>query len=96
MQWAEERVFGNGISENTVASWSGIMRYTNAHNERPFRELVKYCLSGLTLGVSDAVVEHTFSVVNSKTKCRDHMTLRMLDAVVRIRSHLSHKNGCCR
>lgn len=49
----------------------------------------------LTLPVSNALVEHVFSIVAS-TKTRNRMSLRMLDAVIRIRSHLHARGKCCR
>lgn len=72
-----------------AAIWLSIAKYTNADNKRPFPRLAMYCLCCVTLLVSKAIVEWVFSTVTSvKTKARNHRSLRMLDAVLRIGSHL--------
>ena len=47
--------------------------------------------------VSNAVVERVFSQVTAvKTKVRNRLGLRILDAVIRIRAHLQMRSKCCR
>ena len=97
VNWTEESTFNGTIPNSSVTFWSGVLRYTNSANVQPFRDLAEYCLSCLSMPVSNAVVERTFSVVSTvKTKTRNRMQLRTLEAIVRIRSHLSQKSACCR
>lgn len=98
IDWIQEEVFSGGkIPDDTAAFWSGVMKYRNSMKEQPFYDLANYCLSCLSLPVSNAIVERIFSVVTSvKTKTRNRMSLRVLDAVVRIRSYFSRKDKCCR
>jgi hypothetical protein len=97
VNWTEESIFNGTIPNSSVTFWSGVLRYTNSANVQPFRDLAEYCLSCLSMPVSNAVVERTFSVVSTvKTKTRNRMQLRTLEAIVRIRSHLSQKSACCR
>jgi hypothetical protein len=94
--WADHTLFDGTIPSSPVAFWSGVLRYTNAAKEEPFRELAEYCLACLSVPVSNAVAERTFSVVsNVKTKVRNRISIRMLDAIVRIRTHFS-SDQCCR
>ena len=105
VSWSEEDCFAvNDVSNNnqripsdTAAFWAGVATYRNSLNERPFYELAIYCLSSLCVPVSNAVVERTFSIVTAiKTKTRNRMSLRTLDAILRIKLYFLKRGKCCR
>lgn len=94
VDWSKEEPFNTKgkIPENTEQFWSDILTY-NKH----FKDLATYALTCLITPCSNAVVERTFSLVTSiKTKPRNRMQINMLDALVRIRSHLIYSNKCCK
>ena len=64
---------------------------------KQFKDLAEYALTCLVTPVSNAVVERVFSQVTAmKTKVRNRLGLRMLDAVIRIRAHLHARSECCK
>jgi len=53
-------------------------------------------LNALSTPVSNAVVERVFSQVTAiKTKYRNRLSLKMLDAILRIRLNLHLRGTCC-
>ena len=92
-----ESVFANGIPSDAVKFWVGILEYRNLLGNGPFWELANYALSCLTTPISNAVVERIFSYVTSiKTKPRNRTSTVMRETIIRIRTHLSFKNKCCK
>ncbi|KAG7159827.1 putative hAT family C-terminal dimerization region-containing protein 16 [Homarus americanus] len=82
--------------EMLYSLWSGVLQYKNSTDKRPFEELGTYAMACLTTPTSNAVVERIFSTVtNVKTKSRNRLGSEMLDAIIRVRSHLQFQ-GCCR
>lgn len=97
LSWSDESVFNGKIPTDTLSFWSGILQYKNSTGKRSFEELGNYAMACLTTPTSNAVVERIFSTVTSvKTKSRNRLGSEMLDAIIRIRSHLSFQGKCCR
>ena len=95
VDWREEPVFEGEIPQDTVKFWVGVHE-KRAADGFPFTELAQYALWCLATPVSNAVVERVFSHVTAvKTKIRNRMALRTLDAVVRIRTHFRARGECC-
>ena len=62
-----------------------------------FQELSSYALTSLITPASNATVERIFSLVTAvNTKLRDKTQIKLLDALVRIRSHLLDTGICCK
>lgn len=96
VNWAEEAMFSGTIPEDTAAFWVGVgsKKVAGSH---PFTEISEYALSCLVTPVSNAVVERVFShVTYVKNKLRNRMGVRMLDAIIRIRTHLHFRGKCCK
>eukprot|EP00112_Aurelia_sp_Birch-Aquarium-sp1_P006031 Seg16732.1 transcript_id=Seg16732.1/GoldUCD/mRNA.D3Y31 product="hypothetical protein" protein_id=Seg16732.1/GoldUCD/D3Y31 len=97
VNWREEPVFKDGIPQEAVPFWSGVLHYQNSVQEFPFADLAAYALACLTTPTSNAVVERIFSyVTNVKTKQRNRMGVTMLESLVRIRTHLHFGDKCCK
>lgn len=81
---------------DAVTFWSKLYYLKNAGGLFPLRELAKFALRLLVLPLSNAVVERVFSIMNAvKTKSRNKMSLKMLEAILRIRIHLYVRRICC-
>ena len=94
--WSEESVFENGIPEDSQSFWAGICKYENSLGLKPYKELALYALACLSCPVSNAVVERVFSIVTCvKTKYRNQMSVKVLDSIVRVRTHLMMMDMCC-
>ena len=62
-----------------------------------FQELSSYALTSLITPASNATVEQIFSLVTAvKTKPRNKTQIKLLHALVRIRSHLLDTRICCK
>ena len=95
--WVEESVFDGRIPTDTVKFRSGVLQYKTSSGCFPFRELAIYALSCFSTPVSNAVVERVFSTVtNVNTKVRNRLGAEMLDAIIRIRTHLQFQGKCCK
>ncbi|KAJ8372832.1 hypothetical protein AAFF_G00276430 [Aldrovandia affinis] len=82
--------------EVPVSFWSGVLQYKSKSGQQPFKELAMYDLSCLATPTSNAVVERIFSTVtNVKTKVRNRLQSKMLDASIRIRMHVQFQGKCC-
>ena len=69
VNWRDEPVFKDGIPQEAVPFWSGVLQYQNSVQEFPFADLAAYALACLTTPTNNAVVERIFSyVTNVKTK----------------------------
>ena len=64
--------------------------------KQAFLDLVSYALTCLTTPTSNAVVERIFScITNVKTRQRNRMSRRILEAIFRIRTNLQFGEKCC-
>lgn len=94
--WADESVFDSKVPDDCTLFWTGVLKYENVVGDKPYKELAMYALACLSCPVSNAAVERVFSQVTCiKTKYRNKMSIEMLDGIVRIRTTLSLKSGCC-
>jgi len=76
--------------KDTSQFWVDVLSITNNSKEQIFNELAVFVLSMLSLPISNAVVERVFSIMNAvKSKARNRMHMAMLEAIMRIRLHLS-------
>lgn len=97
VNWNENGVLKDGIPVEAVSFWSGVLEYKNLLGNNPYHHLATYALACLTTPTSNAVVERMFSYVTAiKTKSRNKMSSSMLDAIVRIRTHLYFRDKCCK
>ena len=81
----------NGISNKSENFWVGVLQHAS------FIELATSALDCLSTLISNVVVERIFSMVSSiKTKPRNRMELKLLDAIVRIRSEFLLQKKCCK
>ena len=95
-QWSEELMFEEGIQTDPVEFWSKIAKYTDSLGQHEFQEIAEYALNCLVMPVSNASVEIIFSHVTFiKSKLRNSMKTRMLEAILRIRTKLHFRNRCC-
>ncbi|CAM1311707.1 Uncharacterised protein g5782 [Pycnogonum litorale] len=91
VEWCEECFAGSGIPKDSLKFWQGVAKHNN------FKELATYALTSLITPASNATVERIFSLVTAiKTKPRNKTQIKLLDAIVRIRSHLIDNGICCR
>lgn len=97
VNWNENGVFKDGIPTEAVSFWSGVLEYQNLLGNNTYHDLATYALACLTTPTSNAVVERMFSYVTAiKTKSRNKMSSSMLEAIIRIRTHLYFKDKCCK
>ena len=96
--WNEESVFEDGgIPADAVQFWRGVSKYEDSAGRKSYKELAMYALSCLCTPVSNAVVERIFSHVSFiKTKLRNRISLKMLDAILRVRTSLLLNDQCCK
>lgn len=95
-QWSEELMFEEGIPSDPVEFWSKIAQYEDALGHHEYEEIAEYALNCLVMPVSNASVERIFSHVTFiKSKLRNRMKTRMLEAILRIRIKLHFRNKCC-
>ena len=98
IDWAETELFKDDvIPKDSVKFWSMVRCYKDLENKHSFRELADYCLTCLSLPISNAYVEKVFSRVSFvKSKQRNSMSTKMLDSIVRVKSFLSNREMCCK
>ena len=97
VDWKETNVFKDGIPDDAVSFWSSVLGYQNLLGNSTYHDLATYALACLTTPTSNAVVEIMFSYVTGvKTKSRNKMSSSMLEAIVRIRTHLYFRGKCCK
>lgn len=76
--------------------WICLLNHKNAGGQHVCKELAEFAIRALSLPISNATVERVFSIMNIvKTKLRNRMQLPMLQAITRIRLHLSVRKMCC-
>ena len=80
--WNNEQIFAGGIADDPVQFWSVVKKYKEG-DRKPYHDLAGYALACLTTPASNADVERIFSHVNAvKTKVRNRMKLKMLEAIL--------------
>lgn len=81
---------------NTTKFWKEVNDYVDASGNNPFKDLCQLSKRILVLPWSNADVERLFSQMNIvKTKLRNHMGPKLLDAILTIRSGLKRNKVCC-
>lgn len=76
--------------------WVEVFNRSYASQTNPFLELSEFVLSLLILPVSNAEVERLFSQMNLiKTKMRNRMQIKMLNAILQIRAAMENDSKCC-
>ena len=91
VDWVQEPAILNEIPNESENFWVGVLHHTS------FTEVATYALDFLTTPIGNAVVERVFSMMSTiKTKHRNWMELKLLDAIVRIRSELLLQEKCCK
>lgn len=82
---------------DTTQFWIEVSKIENANGDKCFKDLASFAIRTLSLPISNAVVERVFSVMAVvETKLRNRMLLPMLMAIIRIRSHMSTLQLCCK
>jgi hypothetical protein len=85
------------IPEDTIEFWTLVLNYKNAIGEKCFEKLAIQILNSLWLPFSNATVERVFSVMNAiKVKSRNRLSLKTLDAILRLRLYCYSRNICCK
>ncbi|XP_025996408.2 uncharacterized protein LOC113005286 [Solenopsis invicta] len=96
-QWQKIQLLHWNEIKDTKKFWYEVNRYTDAGDNKPFKELANFAMELLVLPHSNAEVERLFSAMNiTKTKLRNKMQLPMLTAILAIRSGLKRVNKCCK
>lgn len=96
LQWQKLTIVKWNNVNNSVNFWCEVSNYCDASGENPFKELADFALSRLVLPWSNAEVERIFSQLNLvKTKIRNRMRIRTVNAILGIRAGLRRSNQCC-
>ena len=82
--WCEEECFSESrITADYLKIWQGIAKHNN------FKDLATYASTCFITPASNAIVERIFSLFTAmKTKPHSKTQIKLLNALVRIRSHL--------
>ncbi|XP_037805541.1 uncharacterized protein LOC119599716 [Lucilia sericata] len=95
-QWRNLLNYKWTYTESTVDFWVEVREFKNALQENPFTELLQFVFSFLVLPFSNAEVERLFSTMKIvKTKQRNRIKLKMLNALLNIRCSLKRLQKCC-
>lgn len=82
--------------DNTEAFWGEVGEYKDASGLNPFLELFQGAISALILPHSNAEIERIFSAMNYvKSKPRNRMSLKLLNAILTVKFGLIRKEECC-
>ena len=83
-------------NSDTSELWAEISSYSDATGENPFSDLADLALTVLTLPHSNADVERIFSHMNIvKSKLRNRLSIKSLNALLTIRYGLRRNGSCC-
>ena len=83
-------------SRATIELWSEIFNYRDSADENPFENVSKFALKCLSLPHSNADVERAFSQMNIiKSKLRNKMHVKTLNAILAIKYGLLRHGKCC-
>ncbi|CAK1585546.1 unnamed protein product [Parnassius mnemosyne] len=81
---------------NTVRFWIKVLQYKNAVGENPFSLISQLAITILILPHSNAEVERVFSSMNIiKTKQRNRLSLKTINALILLRDQLKKQNKNC-
>ncbi|CAG5004977.1 unnamed protein product [Parnassius apollo] len=81
---------------STVKFWNEVMQYKDAADNNPFAELCEFAMSLISLPHSNADVERVFSQMSLvKTKLRNRLAVRTLNAILYVRFGLKRAGKCC-
>lgn len=82
-------------SVDIVTFWSNVYDVKTGAGKQVFPDLARFVLAALSLPLSNAVVERLFSVLGIvKCKLRNKLSMEMLDALLRIRTHFHVRKYC--
>lgn len=96
-QWENIHLIKWQEISQTLEFWIEVINFNNATNENPFEDIADLALTALFLPFSNASIERTFSQMNYfKSKIRNRMSLKVLNAVLHIKQALNNINKCCR
>ena len=99
--WKTEEVFCDELQlpKDSTVFWGGgggVVQFRDSSDDCPYRELSMYDLACLSTPSSNPVIERIFSQVTAvKSKYRNQLSMKMLDAILRIRVHLHTRGVCC-
>lgn len=96
MQWKNLTLVPWNETGSTMAFWAKVKNHRNAAGVNPFHELADLAIHLLALPFSNADVERVFSQMNLvKSKIRNRMQGKLLNAILNIRFSLSRDVSCC-
>ena len=94
--WKEEEIFGGELPNDSAQFWAKILQYKLSDDQQPYKELAQYALDSLSVRVSNAIVERIFShVTYVKNKNSNSLSIKMLDAILRVCLTLKLQGKCC-
>lgn len=83
-------------TSSTVEFWNEVTNYKDAAGNNPFEDLSSLAISLLSLPHSNADIERVFSQMNIvKTKLRNRLSVKTLNAILYIRFGLKRVGKCC-
>ena len=94
VDWAS--ACGGEIPSDSCEFWVKVLHHLDPVGVPPFLDLSKWALTLLSQPISNAVVERSFSLMDTvKNKLRNRMLLPMLNSIVVFRLWLSVCGICC-
>ena len=88
VDWAS--ACGGEIPSDSCEFWVKVLHHLDSAGVPPCRDLARWALTLLSLPISNAIVERSFSMMNIvKNKLRNRMLLPMLNSIVVFRLWLS-------
>lgn len=95
-QWGDITLVKWKEVRQTIPFWSEVCKYRDASDCNPYQKRAEFALSVLVLPHSNAEVERVFSQLNIvKTKLRNRMTTKMVNAILTIRAGLRRLGKSC-
>ncbi|KAK3909737.1 Zinc finger protein 862 [Frankliniella fusca] len=88
--------FDGNIPKTSVEFWQGVVDYDRLGAEQKFGKISALAFRALSAPLANADVERAFSFMNCiKTKKRNSMSPKLLEAIMRVRMRMT-KSGCCK
>ncbi|KAE8746609.1 hypothetical protein FOCC_FOCC006723 [Frankliniella occidentalis] len=88
--------FNGSIPKTSAEFWQGVVEYDQLGVEKKFGKISALAFRALSAPLANADVERAFSFMNCiKTKKRNSMSAKLLEAIMRVRMCMT-KSGCCR
>ena len=95
-EWHNINFINWNNTTNTIQFWSEVLQYKNAARENPFSLISQLAITILSLPHSNAEVERVFSSMNIiKTKQRNRMSLKTINALILLRDQLKKQGKYC-